>query len=233
MATSTSRSPSRSKMTASRTLIAAPVSGRRRLGDASATWCTRARSSPNGSARSTSPPQVRVAPQQVVDEFPAQRFLPADQFPARHGVSLGEGGHRGVDDVQHGLRRRAYHLAVGGPHQLRQLLPEAAGRGQVEPDRPPRGHALLGGAPAEHTHRVEFAAPRAAPGRRRVGEQPQVVAEQLHRHTTGVGAGGAGDRGEPGVVGVGAGGARPTDAPGHRGLLWQVDGERGRPRRWT
>ena len=129
--------------------------------------------------------EIGVAAQQVVDQFAAQRLLPADQVAAGHRVALGERRDGVVDDVQDGRRGGAHRLAVAGAHHHRQVLPQPPRRGQVQLHHPARGDALLGGPPAEQAHRVQLAALGPASVHRGVGQQRQIVAEQLHRHPAG------------------------------------------------
>ena len=144
--------------------------------------------------------QVGVAAQQVVDQFAAQRLFPADQVAARDRVAFGERRDRVVDDVQHRGGGGAHRLAVAGAHHHRQVLPQPPRRRQVQLHHPPGGDALLRGPPAEQTHRLQLAALGPASVDGRVGQQRQVLTEQLHRHTPGVPAGTLRDTDKPRVV---------------------------------
>ena len=92
---------------------------------------------------------VGVAAQQVLDEFPAQGFLPPDHLPAGVVVSLGQARDGLIDHVEHGRGGHTHGLAVPGPDDHGQLLPQATGRGQVELDGAARRHPQLGRSPAE------------------------------------------------------------------------------------
>jgi hypothetical protein len=68
-------------------------------------------------------PQVGVPAQQVVDQFPTQAFLAADQITAGDGVAFGERRDGVIDNVEDRSCRCAYRLAITGAHHHRQLLP--------------------------------------------------------------------------------------------------------------
>ena len=147
------------------------------------------------------PAHVGVAAQQVLDELPPQRLLPAHHLPAGLGVALGQAGDRGVDHVQHGVGGGPHGAAVPRADHHRELSPQPTGRAEVELDGAARRHAELGGPSAEQAHRVELGGVGLAPGGGGVGQHRQVVAEQLHRNPAGLPAGGLRDLGQPRVIG--------------------------------
>ena len=201
VATRTSRSPAQCTTARSRELIAASASLSRPVGAASATWCGPGHVQAERLGPLHEPADVGVAAQQVVDELAPQRLLPPHHLPAGVGVALGQAGDGLVDHVQHRGGGGSDGLAVARPDDRGQLLPQPAGRRQVQLHGTARRHPQLGRSPAEQADRVELGGVGLAARGRGVGEERQVVAEQLDRHAADVAAGAPRHVGQPRVTG--------------------------------
>jgi hypothetical protein len=126
---------------------------------------------------------VGVPAQQVIDEFAAQRLLVAHRGSPFRLVTVDEGAHRVVEAAQHRLRCPPHLLGVAGAVDERQFPPQPPGSGEVEVHGPPCADPLRGGLPAELADRIELPGLRPAAVDGRVGEDRQVLTEQVGRRT--------------------------------------------------
>ena len=146
------------------------------------------------------PAEVGVTAQQVVDQLASSSFLAPNQVAASDGVAVRERRHRLVDHLQYGRSSGADDLTVAGARHHRQLLPQPTRGREVELHGSPSGDALLGGLTSQQTHRVEFRPPGTTSGGGCVGQQRQIVAEELYRNASGIPARGVRYLGQPTVL---------------------------------
>jgi hypothetical protein len=144
--------------------------------------------------------EMGVAAEQVVDQLSSKGLLASNELAARFGMSLCEGSHGVLDDLQHRLGGCSYRRAVAYADNRGKLVPHPPGRGEVEVHPLSRGHAGLGSAPTEQAHRSDLAAGGTAPRYGGLGEHRQVVAEELLRNVTGVVAGALRHLAQPVIV---------------------------------
>jgi hypothetical protein len=147
------------------------------------------------------PGDVGVPAQQVVDELDPLRLLGTDHLPPLGLVAVDQHADGVVEDPQHRLGGAADLLRVRRAHHDRQLPPEPPGGGQIQVHCPPGTDPLRGGAASQLADGVQFPCVRPSAVDRGVGQQRQVLPEQLRRRS-GVGRRGRGDRGQP-IVGRG------------------------------
>jgi hypothetical protein len=158
---------------------------------------------------------VRVAANEVVDEFSAQGHLSPDHLSLCCLVAPDQCCDRVIDDAQHSFRCM-HRLAALGTRECRQFPPKTPRRGQIEVDHPARWDALLRGSSAECANSAEVARVRPSACHGRGGEHREVFAEQVRRDA-GVLRGSLRDGSEPGLVGGDVIGAVLGNRRHHRG----------------
>jgi hypothetical protein len=129
---------------------------------------------------------VRVASQQILDEFSSCGLFSAHHFSARLGVPLGERGHRVVHDMQYGLSGRTDSRSVSLTNDRWEICPDPPRRREREIDASPYWYPLLSCLAALASYDVNLSRIGDLAERRGVGKHRQVVAQQRHRHPAGV-----------------------------------------------
>ena len=127
------------------------------------------------------PGDVGVAAQQVVDELGALRLLVADHVPPLGLVAVDQHADGVVEHPQHRFGGAADLLRIGRADHDRQLAPQPPRGGQVQIHRLAGADPLRGRASPEFTDGVELPGVGAPAVDRRVGQQRQVLAEQVRR----------------------------------------------------
>jgi hypothetical protein len=145
------------------------------------------------------PGDVGVATEQIVDELGPLRLLPAEHLVPLGLVPVDQPADGVVEHAQHRLSGAADLLRIGGADHYRELAPQASCGGQVEIHRASRADTLRGCAPSEIADGVQFPCVRTPAVDRGVGEQRQVLTEQIRRCLTGL-RGRRSDLGQP-VIG--------------------------------
>jgi len=131
--------------------------------------------------------------EQVVEELPPFRLLPAGHGQVRALEAFGGGGDRVIGRPQDGQAGRADR---GEGRAGGQFTPEPPGRGQEQVHEPTQGDAGQRGLLPRPPVPGQLGGGEAAAAGRGLGHGGQVVPEQPDRHAAGLAARGTRDRGQ-------------------------------------
>jgi len=124
---------------------------------------------------------VRVAAQQIVEELAACRLLLSNHLPPGGLMALDQRLHRIVDHPQDSLRGCTNLVSVARLHDHRYVLPQPPGRRKIQVYRLVGVDALLGCESTKSPNCGKLALLGAPAREGRVGQEDEVLTEQLDR----------------------------------------------------